>query len=239
MGIDRLNRPDFHGLHNYAKARTPKGRGPQAVLPHERLYRCECCNDTGIAQEWKLNKWAFPDEEPLDHNSTPIFCCQFQTCGDLTMTVFAADRDQTDGKSRTETMNLFNTPSGESTRTGTMLGQGRLKVLSQQQSRYIHNKVLEYRQQLSEGPGKEWVEEIKRRCRGAMPETAERGDGGLTKVCVEVELPVEPTFKGASAPVVEIASSRDFAAVSVGHTPAQPDGPLTLEQEPETPFVPF
>ena len=45
----------------------------------------------------------------------------------------------------------------------------------------------------------------------------------------------------APAPVVQAAPHpKDFGEVlPVTNTPPQPDGPLTLEQEPETPFVPF
>ena len=122
-----MPKPSFDGLHEYAKARKPRTKGPQAVLPHERLYRCECCNDTGIASIWKLNKWAFPNQPPLDTSSAPIFCAQFTTCGNITMQVFTDNREQEDGQSRTETLNLFTTPNNESTTIGKMIGRGQAK----------------------------------------------------------------------------------------------------------------
>ena len=40
-----------------------------------------------------------------------------------------------------------------------------------------------------------------------------------------------------SEPVsVEVTNSKDLSSVSVGHTPPQPDGPLTLEQPDPCPF---
>ena len=43
----------------------------------------------------------------------------------------------------------------------------------------------------------------------------------------------------AAPEAVQVTSERDLPPLPHGVTPAQPDGPLTLEQEPETPFVPF
>ena len=222
-----MKAPDFHGLHRYATPLRPKSKGPQAILPHERIYRCECCNDTGIVQVWKLNKWAFPNDAPLSISSTPVFCSQFRTCGNMNMTVFAAERDQKDGDSRTETLNLFTTPKGDSTFIGARIGQGQLQSLNSTQSRYIHDKVLEYRQQLSEGPGKAWVDEIKKRLRHAVPAGNEEG---LTKLCVAVDLPPEPDLGAPASPSVEVTSPKDLASVSIGCTPAEAENlPITLE----------
>ena len=44
---------------------------------------------------------------------------------------------------------------------------------------------------------------------------------------------------GVAPEAVQVTSERDLPPMPHGITPAQPDGPLTLEQEPETPFVPF
>ena len=44
---------------------------------------------------------------------------------------------------------------------------------------------------------------------------------------------------GVAPEAVQVTSERDLPPMPHGVTPAQPDGPLTLEQEPETPFVPF
>ena len=228
-----MTAPTFQGLHSYAKPRIPKTQGPQAIRPHERLYRCECCNDMGIVQEWKLNKWAFPGRTPLDHNSTPIFCGQFPTCGDSTLQVFAQSGDEKETQSRTATLNLFRCPSGESTRIGSMIGQGRLKALTPAQSEYIHNKVLEYRQKLSVGAGKAWIEEVKTACRGAMT-TEQQGGDGLTRLCVAVDIPPEPDMDPYAPPAVALAPDpKDFDTVlPPSDTPTQaPKLPLTLDEE--------
>jgi hypothetical protein len=224
-----LSKPNFDGLHQYAKTKAPRAKGPQAVLPHERIYRCECCNDTGVAQVWKLNKWAFPNQPPLDTSSYPVFCCHFNTCGNVTMQVFTDNREQEDGQARTETLNLFNTPSNESTTIGKMIGRGQAKVLSHSQSKYIHDSVLDYRAKLAAGPGKAWVEQVKAACRNAMPTEQPRGTGGLTKVCVAVDLPPEPDFD--APPAVEVTAPKDLISVGAGPTPPQPDGPITLDEE--------
>ena len=45
---------------------------------------------------------------------------------------------------------------------------------------------------------------------------------------------------GGPAPeAVQVTSERDLPPLPHGVTHAHADGPLTLEQEPETPFVPF
>jgi len=227
-----MNAPTFYGLHSYAKPRTPKTQGPQAIPPHERLYRCECCNDTGIAQGWKLNKWAFPTSTPLNHNSTPIFCGQFPTCGDITLQVFAEAGDKKETQSRTETLNLFRSPGGEGTRIGTMIGQSRLQALSTNQSEYIHNKVLEYRQQLSVGAGKAWVDDVKDVCRAAMT-TEHKADDGIARLCVAVELPPEPLMEPYAPPTVALAPDpKDFDTVLPPANPPTQDSklPLTLDE---------
>jgi hypothetical protein len=232
-----MNAPTFHGLHGYAQPRTPKTQGPQAIRPHERLYRCECCNDTGIVQEWKLNKWAFPTATPLDHNSTPIFCGHFPTCGDLTLQVFAEDRDKKEGQTRTETANLFRALSGESTRIGSMIGQGRLKALTPSQSEYIHNKVLDYRQQLSVGVGKAWVEDVKTACRGAMTTEEKAADGQLTRLCVAVDLPPEPDMDPYAPPAVALTPDpKDFDIVLPAPIPATQSQKLALTLETSAPL---
>ena len=44
---------------------------------------------------------------------------------------------------------------------------------------------------------------------------------------------------GVAPEAVQVTSERDLPPMAHGVTPAEADGPLTLEQEPETPFVPF
>ena len=155
------------------------------------------------------------------------------------MQVFTDTRDQDDGQSRTETLNLFSTPNNESTTIGKMIGRGQAKVLSREQSKYIHDSVLKYRAQLATGPGKAWVEKVKTACRTAIPAERPRGEGGLTRVCVQVDLPPEPDFDAEPASV-EITSPKDLPSMATGVTPAQrQDLPITLDEEKAvTPSVP-
>ena len=44
---------------------------------------------------------------------------------------------------------------------------------------------------------------------------------------------------GVAPEAVQVTSERDLPPLPHGVTHAHADGPLTLEQEPETPFVPF
>nr|BAR35319.1 hypothetical protein [uncultured Mediterranean phage uvMED] len=183
-----MNRPDFSTAYQYAKPRPAKLRGPQAIPPTERIYRCECCNDTGIVQTWKLNKWAFPDQLPLDSTSVPVFCMHFPSCGNLNVQVFTDDKEER----RTETLNLFNTPGHESTTIGSAIVRDQALALTNAQSKFIHDSVLAYRSELSRGKGLEYVEQCKAACRSALPATEERGSGGLTRVAAPISMPLPP-----------------------------------------------
>ena len=44
---------------------------------------------------------------------------------------------------------------------------------------------------------------------------------------------------GVAPEAVQVTSERDLPPLPHGVTPAQPDGPLTLEQEPAKPSLPF
>ena len=173
-------------------------------------------------------------DTPGSH-STPIFCGHFPTCGDLTLQVFAEPGDKKETQSRTETVNLFRAPSGEGTRIGTMIGHGRLQALTTQQSQYIHNKVLEYRQQLSVGVGRAWVDEnVKNACRGAMTTEEKVADGQLTRLCVAVDLPPEPDMEPYAPPAVALVPDpKDFDTVlPPSNAPAQGNKlPITLDEE--------
>ena len=183
-----MNRSDFARVHRYAKPKTPKLRGPQGIPPTERIYKCECCNDTGIVQVWKLNRFCFPNSHPpLTSSSNPVFCGHLPSCGNVTMQVFTDDAK--DKESRTAELNLFNTPSKESTAIGKALGSGELMSLSTEQSRFVHDSVLEYRASLATPEGQAYVEAIKSACRRGITS----GDTGrLTPACTSVELPPEP-----------------------------------------------
>ena len=148
------------------------------------------------------------------------------------MQVFT-DSDE-DGAKRTETLNLFNRPGGaESTEIGRRIGHGQLHALSREQSKFIHDSVLKYRAQLAAGRGREWVEQVKAALRAANPIPSEstRGAGGLTRLCVGIDLPPEPDLDAPYPEAVEVTAPKDLACVTHGVTPAQqPDLPVTLEE---------
>ena len=63
----------------------------------------------------------------------------------------------------------------------------------------------------------------------------EKGDGAI-KNWEPVNLLRE---NGVAPEAVQVTSERDLPPLPHGITRPQADGPLTLEQEPETPFIPF
>ena len=67
-------------------------------------------------------------------------------------------------------------------------------MLSKEQSKYIHDSVLEYRAQLSTGTGQAWVEQIKKACREALPVEKPVGNGSLKMFELSIDLPPEPDF---------------------------------------------
>lgn len=194
-----MQKPDFNGIYRRAKPRAFRHAQPQAIAPAERIYKCECCNDTGTVQAWKLDKFAKGSLEHLDPTmSNPVFCQQFITCGQLTLQVFSERGNDEDGE-RTAKLGLFSTPKGENTLIGSQLGDRQLLALSREQSKFIHDSVIEYRKQLaSTAPGREYVETVKQRCRTATAATAE---DGLIRLFAPVEMPAEPDFtEGCTRP---------------------------------------
>jgi hypothetical protein len=160
------------------------------------------------------------------------------SCGNATMQVFAGNRDNDESAERVAEVNLLKGNSSGESRLREQIASGKLKCLSPEQSRYIHSKVLEYRELLAcTEAGRQYVEDVKEACRKAVPpvEATETrlGNGRLMHIgeILRVALmPEEPDWDEVKAsPRVQPADPRDFTP-TVGATPAQAlDLPLTPE----------
>ena len=140
----------FKGVKKY---RSPIQKifeaGSRNTIPwNERIFNCECCNDTGIAQAWKLAKFVpevFGRETGFDH-TYPVFCRQFGTCGEYH--AYIADSDEKVKGS------LFTTSKREPTFLFETIRSGAHTLLTQQQSAFIQRKVLELRKEIGNRPPK-------------------------------------------------------------------------------------
>jgi hypothetical protein len=226
-----MNRPDFSAVARHSAHRDSHLRAgvPQAVPYGTRIYKCECCNDTGIVQTWKLNKWALgPNDPPLDSClSLPIFCTRLASCGNRTQQVFAGSRDDDETAERTAEANLFKGNSESKSAIGSLIASGQLRALSAEQAQYIHDKVLEYREFLwTQKAGQDYLDAVKEACRNATPHedvTKTRVGNGRLMHIGEIlrvpDLPEEPDCTvPPSAARVQPTDPRDFAPA----TPAQP-----------------
>lgn len=205
-----MQKPDFSAVLRHAQVREPQQLGPQEVPYGQRLYKCECCNDSGVVQAWKLNRWASAlSDVPLDSvMSMPVLCTHLRTCGEREIQVFA-QKDTDENSPRTVRRKLSD---GEN--IGHLLAEGRVKVLTHSQSQYIHQKVLEYRELLSvTEEGREYIAKVREAARNATP--AEKPSPRLTHVgaiLAGFALPEEPDL-GDRAPAqerVQVTNPRDF-----------------------------
>lgn len=193
-----MSRPNFDGISRHSRQRQPtlKSGIPQELPYGTRLFQCECCNDTGVVQAWKLNRWALaPGEEPLDSTmSLPVFCQLYPSCGNSTMQVFAGNRDNDESAERIAQVNLLKGNSSGESHVRDLIAKGKLKCLTAEQSRYIHNKVLEYRELLATtSAGQQYIAEVKAACREALPpEEAQRGTKRLMHIGQLLRPPVMP-----------------------------------------------
>ena len=218
-----MDRPDFSGVVLHSRQREPhlKSGIPQALPPGSRIYTCECCNDTGVVQSWKLNRFALARiDHPLDSTtSLPVFCQQFASCGTTTQQVFAGNRDNDESAPRTVDTNLLKGNSNGDSQLRDRIAKGLLKVLTPQQSLFIHEKVLDYRWMLEgTSQGQQYVADIKTACREALPPPdAHRSFGGLSHVGLLLrvpDLPIEPGQMPAAPiqPVQNTETDYDSAA---------------------------
>ena len=102
-----MDKPNFTSIIHHARVREAQLIGPQEVPHTQRLYKCECCNDSGIVQSWKLNRWG---KTALDADldavmSLPVLCNRLSTCGEVEIQVFA-DKDRDENAPRTRTQNF-------------------------------------------------------------------------------------------------------------------------------------
>ena len=105
-----MDKPNFTSIIHHARVREAQLIGPQEPRPHctQRLYKCECCNDSGIVQSWKLNRWgktAFDADLDAVVASLPVLCNRLSTCGEVEIQVFA-DKDRDENAPRTRTQNF-------------------------------------------------------------------------------------------------------------------------------------
>lgn len=117
--------------------------GSRNTIPwNERIFKCECCNDTGIVQAWKLAEFVpeiFGEGTGFDH-TYPVFCRQFDTCGEYHAYV-ANSEEKVKG-------NLFTTPDRSPTTLFETVRSGAHTLLNQQQSAFIQLKVLQLRKEI-------------------------------------------------------------------------------------------
>ncbi len=223
-----MQKPDFSSIVHHARVRSPQQIGPQEIAPGTRIYKCECCNDSGVVQSWKLNRWASNVlDEPLDPiMSLPVLCTQYRSCGELEIQVFAP-KDEDENSSRTTVKKLSD---GET--IGQMLAAGKMKALNASQSRYIHEKVLEYREMLTATEqGRTYVDAVRSAARDAIPaQPQERRLTHVGSILASFQMPPEPNFDDYHPEAVQAAPDpRDLA--QPGSDIRRTEPPLQVERE--------
>lgn len=186
-----MDKPNFTSIIYHARVREAQLIGPQAVPHTQRLYKCECCNDSGIVQAWKLNRWAKNvldvDLDPV--MSLPVLCNRLSTCGEVEIQVFA-DKDKDENAQRTRRQNFK-----ECENIGKYIRDEKLKALSTQQSDYIHHKILEYRELLSvTDKGKAYVDAVRKAAREAVASKPSTRLSHIGEVLATFEMPPEPDY---------------------------------------------
>lgn len=167
-----MNKPNFSEIISHARTkRIHQAVGVrQEVAKGETIFRCECCNDTGIVQSWKIERFIVGErDDRLDPvMSIPIFCGRLPECGNVTMQVYSGIRDDKEDNQRTETLSLYSTPGKENTYIAAGIASGRFRALTLEQSTYIHNAVIEYRNKLWTDEGQDYVAEVRKNGREAQ-----------------------------------------------------------------------
>ena len=237
-----MEKPNFDLIVNHARVRDPVAMGPQAVPHTKRLYKCECCNDTGVVQSWKLNRWALRVmDEPLDAiMSLPVLCTRYTTCGEVEIQVFA-DKDKDENAPRTARKNFINDPKAVT--IPELIKNKKIRILSYEQSQYIHDRVLEYRELLATTQeGQEYVDSVKAVLRAAVPEQKRQRLQHVSEVFAPAELPPEPELTAVHTERVQVVSPRDFVP-SPDPLPLEPgqeiDGITTFTNHPAPEDLPF
>jgi hypothetical protein len=140
-----MDKPDFSSVLKKAHVRRigPEQPTVRAIPPGQLIYGCYCCQDTGIVQTWKLERFTNSFGFNLDPTmSIPVFCRRKITCGTTTLQIFSGYKSEEDEQTRTVDSNLFTRPDGTNTAIGDMIGRGALPHLTREQSEYIHQMVI-------------------------------------------------------------------------------------------------
>ena len=184
-----MNKPNFTSIIHHARVRDAKLIGPQQIPHTQRIYKCECCNDSGVVQAWKLNRWG---KTALDADldavmSLPVLCNRLSSCGEVEIQVFA-DKDRDENAPRTRTQNFKKCES-----IGHYMSEGKLRALSLEQSEYIHNKVLEYRELLSvTEQGKQYIDDLRTAARDAVAAKPSTRLSHIGEMLATFAMPPEP-----------------------------------------------
>ena len=184
-----MEKPNFTSIMHHARVREAQLIGPQAVPHTQRLFKCECCNDSGVVQSWKLNRWG---KNALDADldavmSLPVLCTRLSTCGEVEIQVFA-DKDRDENAPRTRTQNFKDCEN-----IGQYIRDGKLRALTLEQSQYIHDKVLEYRELLSvTDEGRAYVDAVRKAGREAVTAKPSTRLSHIGEVLATFEMPEEP-----------------------------------------------
>ena len=140
-----MQKPDFSKLAGNVKNQIDNAEKRNNPSPTARtVYNCQCCQDTGIVQTWKLNTFIEEfKENPLDPiTSYPVFCQHKKTCGNTTLQIYSGWNSQEDEQTRTVESSLFELPNGSNTTIGRLIGENKAMCLSYEQAKYIHDQVL-------------------------------------------------------------------------------------------------
>lgn len=191
---------DFEKVLRRARQRKPQLVGPQELSWTDRIYSCECCQDSGVVKTEWLNRWGgvVPGLELDPIMSIPVYCRRLRSCGVKEIQVFADNKDTEEDSSRTAKVNLFDANSKD-TAVGSMITDGTAIVLTPDQSNYLHRKVLEYREILgATADGQQYVNDT----RDALRAAGQMGSGqsmlGLTHIGDILgsipDLPTQPDF---------------------------------------------
>lgn len=150
-----MDRPDFSSVlrKSHVQRIGPEQATVRSIPPGKLIYGCYCCQDTGVVQTWKLEKFTDSFGFNLDPAmSIPVFCRRKISCGTTTLQVFSGYRSEEDEKTRTVDSNLFTRPDGTNTTIGDMIGQGLLPHLTREQSEYIHQMVIHMHREGEKNP---------------------------------------------------------------------------------------
>ena len=176
---------------NQSDDRQLKKSGPKEIDSRHRIFKCECCNDTGMVQAWKINKFCRPVKKKKYDGNIPVYCEHYTTCGHYTIQTYSKD-ENTPGQE--VTASLFMDAKGNNTLIGRQLARNEGVVLSREASLALHNAVINDRIWLAETAiGAEYCMEVRRRAR---EETSHKKNCGslihISQMLGTFDMPEEP-----------------------------------------------